>query len=101
MLSLAAGEPFNFNLIQVLSITISAALVGIAVIVGQMGKGLDDDPEVQERKASREIEPPATAGGDVALSRMHASEESVDPDEIMHLILAPAILLRDLARPAS
>ncbi len=37
---------------------------------------------------------------DTALARIHASDESVDPSEIEHMILAQAFLLQHLADPA-
>ena len=36
---------------------------------------------------------------DVALSRIHASDESVDPTEIEKLVVAQALLLQLLAEP--
>ena len=69
MLALTTVKPYNFDLVQILSITIPACLVGIIVtafIVGRMGKDLDDDPEVQAKIASGELAPPGGAGGDAA-----------------------------------
>ena len=69
MLALTTVKPYNFDLVQILSITIPACLVGIivtAMIVGRMGKDLDDDPEVQAKIASGELAPPGGAGGDAA-----------------------------------
>ena len=69
MLALTTVKPYNFDLVQILSITIPACLVGIivtALIVGRMGKDLDDDPEVQAKIASGELAPPGGAGGDAA-----------------------------------
>ena len=65
MLALTTVKPYNFDLVQILSITIPACLVGIivtALIVGRMGKDLDDDPEVQELIASGKLAPPEGAG---------------------------------------
>ncbi len=67
MLALTTVKPYNFDLVQILSITIPACLVGIivtALIVGRMGKDLDDDPEVQAKIASGELAPPGGAAGD-------------------------------------
>ena len=69
MLALTTVKPYNFDLVQILSITIPACLVGIivaALIVGRMGKDLDDDPDVQAKIASGELPPPGGAGGDAA-----------------------------------
>ena len=69
MLALTTVKPYNFDLVQILSITIPACLVGIivtALIVGRMGKDLDDDPEVQAKIASGELAPPGGAEGDAA-----------------------------------
>ncbi len=67
MVTLTAIEPYNFDLIQILSITIPACIVGIivtALIVGRMGLELDEDPAVQAKIASGELAPPG--GGGVA-----------------------------------
>jgi anaerobic C4-dicarboxylate transporter DcuB len=67
MLALTTVKPYNFDLVQILSITIPACLVGIivtALIVGRMGKDLDDDPEVQAKIASGELAAPGGAEGD-------------------------------------
>lgn len=71
MLTLTAVPPYNFDLAQILSITIPSALIGIvvtALIVGRMGKELDDDPDVQSRIASGALEPPASATGEIELT---------------------------------
>jgi anaerobic C4-dicarboxylate transporter DcuB len=65
MLALTTVEPYNFDLVQILSITIPACLVGIivtALIVNRIGKELDDDPEVQAKIASGELERPGGSG---------------------------------------
>ena len=69
MLALTTVEPYNFDLVQILSITIPACLVGIivtAMIVNRLGKDLDDDPEVQAKIASGELERPGGSGDAVA-----------------------------------
>lgn len=61
MITLTDVEPYSFSLVQVLSITLPACVVGIvvtALVVGRMGKELADDPEVQARVAAGELEPP-------------------------------------------
>jgi anaerobic C4-dicarboxylate transporter-like protein len=77
MLALTTVSPYNFDLVQILSITIPACLVGIvvtALIVTRMGKDLDEDPEVQERIASGAIEPPGGGSGDAAAQLTYTKE---------------------------
>jgi anaerobic C4-dicarboxylate transporter DcuB len=55
-------EIFNYDLIDVLLITIPSTLIGIfamSVVMSGYGKELDDDPEYQRRLAAGEIKPPA------------------------------------------
>jgi anaerobic C4-dicarboxylate transporter DcuB len=55
-------EVYNYDLVDVLLITIPASLVGIFVmslLMSRHGKELDDDPEYQRRVASGEVQPPA------------------------------------------
>jgi anaerobic C4-dicarboxylate transporter DcuA/anaerobic C4-dicarboxylate transporter DcuB len=55
-------EIYNYDLVDVMLITIPASLVGIfamSVVMSRHGKELDDDPEYQRRLASGEVEPPA------------------------------------------
>jgi anaerobic C4-dicarboxylate transporter DcuA/anaerobic C4-dicarboxylate transporter DcuB len=55
-------EVYNFDLIDVLLITIPASIVGIFVmslIMSRHGKELEDDPEYQRRVAAGEVQPPA------------------------------------------
>ena len=69
MLALTTVAPYNFDLVQILSITIPACLVGIivtAMMVNRIGKDLDDDPEVQAKIASGELERPVAESGDAA-----------------------------------
>ena len=71
MLTLTAVEPYNFDLAQILSITIPACIVGIvvtALIVGRMGKDIDEDPEIQERIASGTLAPPGGSGEKIELT---------------------------------
>lgn len=71
MLTLTEVAPYNFDLIEILSITIPAVVVGIIVtglIVGRMGPELDEDPEVQARIASGELPPPSAAGEEIELT---------------------------------
>ncbi len=65
MLALTTVAPYNFDLVQILSITIPACLVGIivtALIVNRLGKDLDEDPDVQAKIASGELAPPSGSG---------------------------------------
>ncbi len=58
MLTLTAVAPYNFDLAQILSITIPAGIIGIivtALFVGRMGLDIDDDPEIQAKIASGEL----------------------------------------------
>ncbi|HEU4917466.1 MAG TPA: anaerobic C4-dicarboxylate transporter family protein [Acidimicrobiia bacterium] len=67
MLTLTAVEPFNFDLVQILSITFPAAIIGIIVtafFVGRMWPDLDEDPEVQEKIASGALARPGAPGGE-------------------------------------
>ena len=55
-------EIFNYDLIDVMLITIPASIVGIlamSIVMSTHGKDLDDDAEFQRRLASGEIKPPA------------------------------------------
>jgi anaerobic C4-dicarboxylate transporter DcuB len=57
-------EIYNYDLIDVLLITIPASIIGIfamSIVMSRHGKELDDDPEYQRRLASGEVKPPAPA----------------------------------------
>lgn len=61
MVTLTDVEPYNFDLIKILSITIPAAIVGIvitSVVSNRLGKELEDDPEYQARIADGRLQPP-------------------------------------------
>jgi anaerobic C4-dicarboxylate transporter DcuB len=71
MVTLTAVEPYNFDLIQILSITIPAAIIGIIVtafFVGRMGKELDEDPIVQAKIAAGEIPAPGQGAAKAELA---------------------------------
>ncbi len=71
MVTLTAVEPYNFDLAQILSITFPAGVIGIivtALVVGRMGKDIDDDPEIQAKIASGELARPETAGEKIELT---------------------------------
>ena len=58
-------EIYNYDIVDVLLITIPASIIGIfvmALFMNRHGKDLDDDVEYQRRLAAGEIEPPAPAG---------------------------------------
>jgi anaerobic C4-dicarboxylate transporter DcuA/anaerobic C4-dicarboxylate transporter DcuB len=57
-------EIYNYDLIDVLLITIPASIVGIfamALVMSRHGKELEDDAEYQRRVTAGEVEPPAAA----------------------------------------
>jgi anaerobic C4-dicarboxylate transporter DcuA/anaerobic C4-dicarboxylate transporter DcuB len=62
MVTLTDVEPYNFDLIKILSITIPAAVVGIVItsfVSNRLGKELEDDPEYQARIADGRLKPPS------------------------------------------
>ncbi|HET7515675.1 MAG TPA: anaerobic C4-dicarboxylate transporter family protein, partial [Gaiella sp.] len=57
-------EIYNYDLVDVMLITIPASIVGIlamSIVMSRYGKELDDDPEYQRRLAAGELKPPAPA----------------------------------------
>ena len=57
-------EVYNYNLVDVLLITIPASIIGIlpmAFLMSRHGRDLEDDAEYQRRVAAGEIQPPAPA----------------------------------------
>src|SRR4029078_7825720 len=55
-------EIYDYDLVDVMLITIPASIVGIlamSIVMSRYGKELDDDPEYQRRLAAGEIKPPA------------------------------------------
>jgi anaerobic C4-dicarboxylate transporter DcuB len=70
MLTLTEVEPYNFDLAQILSITFPAAVIGIivtSIVVGRMGKDLDEDEEVQAKIEAGELARPGAGGEGVVL----------------------------------
>jgi anaerobic C4-dicarboxylate transporter DcuA/anaerobic C4-dicarboxylate transporter DcuB len=70
MLTLTAVAPYNFDLAQILSITIPAGIIGIivtALVVGRMGLDIDDDPEIQAKIASGELAAPGSSKTEIVL----------------------------------
>jgi anaerobic C4-dicarboxylate transporter-like protein len=64
MTTLTDVEPYNFDLVHVMAITVPASLVGIVAasfFTRKLGKELEDDPEYQRRLAAGEIDPPEAA----------------------------------------
>jgi anaerobic C4-dicarboxylate transporter DcuB len=58
-------EIYNYDIVDVMMITLPASIIGIfvmALVMNSYGKDLDDDVEYQRRLAAGEIEPPAPAG---------------------------------------
>jgi len=58
-------EPFGYDIVDVMLITVPASLIGIfamALFMNSHGKDLDDDVEYQRRLSAGEIQPPAPAG---------------------------------------
>jgi anaerobic C4-dicarboxylate transporter DcuB len=71
MVTLTAVEPYNFDLAQILSITFPAGVIGIivtALVVGRMGKDIDEDPEIQAKIDSGELARPGAPGQSVELT---------------------------------
>ena len=63
-------EIYDYDIVDVMLITIPASIIGIfvmALFMNGYGKDLDDDVEYQRRLAAGEIEPPAPAGEIVLL----------------------------------
>jgi anaerobic C4-dicarboxylate transporter DcuA/anaerobic C4-dicarboxylate transporter DcuB len=102
MLTLTAVEPFNFDLAQILSITIPAGIVGIvvtALIVGRMWPDMDEDPDIQEKIASGALARPGAAGEQIVLESTKEGRNSA----IVFLLGVVAIVILGLfpdLRPA-
>ena len=61
MVTLTEVEPYNFDLVSILAVTIPAALVGIflaSLVVRRLGAELEDDPEYPRRSADGSLQPP-------------------------------------------
>jgi anaerobic C4-dicarboxylate transporter DcuA/anaerobic C4-dicarboxylate transporter DcuB len=66
MVTLTDVAPYNFELIDIIKVTLPAALIGIVItsfVVARLGPDLDEDPGVQAKLASGELAPPAKGGG--------------------------------------
>ena len=58
-------EIYNYDIVDVMLITVPASIIGIfamALVMNGYGKDLDDDVEYQRRLTAGEIKPPAPAG---------------------------------------
>ncbi len=69
MITLTDVAPYDFTMIQILSVTIPAALIGIfltSMIVNRIGKDLEDDPEFQARLADGRLDAIHRGRGDRA-----------------------------------
>jgi anaerobic C4-dicarboxylate transporter DcuA/anaerobic C4-dicarboxylate transporter DcuB len=67
MITLTDVEPYNFSMVEVLSVTIPAALIGIfltSLVVNRMGNDLENDPEYQARLADGRIAATDASAGD-------------------------------------
>ena len=97
MLTLTDMEPYGFGLIEILSVTVPACIIGIVVtslVMNRMGKELAEDPDVQARVASGALAAPgpavlsadadpATTGSATAAGTSRASTHAaVDPDDL-------------------
>ena len=70
MITLTDVEPYNFSMVEVLSVTIPAAIIGIIVtglVMMRWGKELEDDPEYQARLADGRLKA-MEGGADIELS---------------------------------
>lgn len=68
MVTLTDTAPWNFELIDILKVTIPAAIVGIvlaSLVVNRLGKDIADDPEIQARIAADEIPAPGGSATEV------------------------------------
>ncbi len=65
MVTLTDVEPYNFEMIQIIAITLPAAIIGIILtsfVSARLGKDIEDDPEIQQRIAAGEIPAPGASG---------------------------------------
>ena len=72
MITLTDVEPYNFDLVKILSITIPAAIIGMiisSIIVGKMGKELEDDPEYQARIADGRLTETTESAGELTFTK--------------------------------
>jgi len=70
MITLTDVAPYDFSMVEVLSVTVPAALIGIfltSLLMNRVGKDLEDDPEYQARLADGRLDEVA-AGADQELT---------------------------------
>ena len=68
MVTLTDTAPWDFELVDILKVTIPAAVVGIvisSVFVNRLGKDIDDDPEIQAKIAAGDIPAPQKGATEV------------------------------------
>ena len=68
MVTLTDTAPWDFELVDILKVTIPAAIVGIVVssfFVNRLGTDLADDPDVQARIARGELAPPRADAAEI------------------------------------
>jgi len=68
MVTLTDTAPWHFELIDILKVTIPAAIVGIvisSIVVNRLGKDIADDPEIQARIAAGDIPAPQQGAAEV------------------------------------
>ncbi len=68
MVTLTDVAPWDFELVDILKVTIPAALVGIvlsSLVVNRLGKELADDPAVQAKISRGELAPPSKDAAEV------------------------------------
>lgn len=61
MVTLTEVAPYNFEMFDIIKVTLPAAIIGIilsSIVVNRLGADIDDDPEIQERIRSGELEAP-------------------------------------------
>jgi anaerobic C4-dicarboxylate transporter DcuB len=71
MVTLTDKPPYNFELVDIIKITLPAAIIGIVAtsfVVRRLGKDLDQDPEVQAKIAAGELPAVGTAAEGEALT---------------------------------
>ena len=62
MVTLTDVEPYNFELIDIIKITLPAAIIGIVLtsfVVNRLGKSIAEDPEIQAKIAAGELSAPS------------------------------------------
>ena len=68
MIALTDTAPWNFELMDIIKVTLPAAIVGIflaSLFVRRLGKDIADDPEIQAKIASGELAPPKSSADEV------------------------------------